>query len=92
MSATKNWLYDYDQAMGEALDAIERANAALDKLSDLLYGPDGNPVMRVPSQDAWALDSYLAELRLAAAPVQCAKEAPRLTPILPGEDRAALPY
>ena len=92
MSATKNWLHDYTEAMTQAAEAIEAASAALDRLSAILYGPDGNPVMRVPSKDVWMLDSYLTDLRLAAAPVQCAKEPSKLTPILPGEDRAMLPY
>jgi hypothetical protein len=30
----------------------------------------------VPAEDAWMLDSFLQELKLAAAPVQCAKEKP----------------
>jgi hypothetical protein len=76
MSATKNWIHDYTDALDKVATTLEEATLALDKLGELLYTETGELKARVPAEDAWMLESFLQELKLAAAPVQCAKERP----------------
>ncbi len=87
MSATKNWLYDYDQALDQAWQALEDAIAKMQALNDQLYTPDGDIKARAPRADVSLLTAKVKELQGELSSMTNAREPQNLRPILPGEAR-----
>jgi hypothetical protein len=90
MSATKNWLHNCSDSLDAALDAIDDAIMAVDRANDLIYGPNDEPMIRIPRSMAAELRCKQNELRLAVAALECAQESSKLPPILPGERREVM--
>lgn len=88
MSATKNYLQDYSDALDAAWMALEEAIVKTKELNDLVY--DGQEIRcRVPRTDAFLLADKIKELKSEIDCYENAKEPLRLSPILPGEVRYA---
>jgi len=89
MSATKNYLHDYSEALDETWTAIEEAICKFKVLNDLVYCEDGEIRCPVPRADVSLLADKVKELSLEMNCYDVAKEPSRLSPILPGEVRYA---
>lgn len=87
MSATKNWLHDYDQALDSAWDALETAIVQMKALNDQLYTETGEIRARAPRADVRLLADKVQELRDEMATITGAQEPSRQRPMLPGEIR-----
>lgn len=85
MSATKNFLHDYNEALDAAWIAIEEALSKVGKLNDLLYTEDGELLSRAPSNDVWLLRQKVRELNGEIACYMAAEEPSRTPPVLPFE-------
>lgn len=85
MSATKNYLHDYSEALDAAWTALEEAICKANALNDLVYTEDGEIRSRVPAADVWLLADKIKELSSEIRCFENAKE-PRITPpVLPFE-------
>lgn len=89
MSATKNYLHDYTEALDELWEALEDSIVKFKALNDLVYCEDGEIRSRVPRADASLIADKVKELSLEMNCYDSAKEPYRLAPILPGELRLA---
>jgi hypothetical protein len=89
MSATKNYLHDYSEALDETWTALEEAICKFKALNDLVYLEDGEIRCRVPRPDVYLLADKVKELQGEMNCYDAAKEPSRLSPILPGEVRYA---
>ena len=87
MSATKNWIEDYNAAIDDAAMAIEEAVATVAKLNDLIYGDTQEPRMRIPRADVRLLADGVKGLRAEIDALTLAQEPLALPPLLPGEIR-----
>jgi hypothetical protein len=86
MSATKDYLHDYTEALDAAWVALEEAICKMKELNDLVY--DGQEIRcRAPRADVWLLADKVKELSQEMNCYDAAKEPSRLPPILPGEVR-----
>ena len=63
MSATKNWLHDYNTALDGAWEALEEAIVKANQLNDLIYSPEGEILARIPGADASLLAAKIRELK-----------------------------
>lgn len=89
MSATKNYLQDYTEALDELWEALEDSIVKFKALNDLVYCDDGEIRARVPRPDVSLIAAKVKELSLEMNCYDSAKESYRLSPILPGEVRFA---
>lgn len=89
MSATKDYLHDYSEALDETWTALEDAICKFKALNDLVYNEEGEIRCPVPRVDVMLLAAKVKELRDEMACYDSAKESLRLPPILPGEVRYA---
>ena len=67
MSATKNWLHDYSEALDQAWSAMEEACIKINQLNDQVFDEDGEIRSRVPRSDAALLASKIRELQSEVA-------------------------
>jgi len=67
MSATKNWLHDYSEALDKAWSAMEEAIVTVTQLNDQVFDEDGEIRSRVPRSDAALLTSKIKELQSEVA-------------------------
>ena len=63
MSATKNWLHDYQTALDEAWEAMEEAIIKANQLNDRIYNAEGEIMTRIPGADASLLANKIKELK-----------------------------
>jgi hypothetical protein len=85
MSATKNYLHDYSEALDGAWSAIEEAIVAMNKLNDLIYTEDGELRSRSPKVDVWLLRDKMKELNSELNCFVASEEPRRTPPVLPFE-------
>ena len=67
MSATKNWLHDYSEALDQTWSAMEEACIKINQLNDQVFDEDGEIRSRVPRSDAALLASKIRELQSEVA-------------------------
>lgn len=87
MSATKNWLHDYSQALDGAWEALEEAIVKMEALNDQLYDGEGEMKARAPRADVSLLAAKIKELQDQMSTMTSAQEPSRKRPMLPGEIR-----
>ena len=80
MSATKNWLHDYQTALDETWEAMEEAIVKANQLNDLIYSPEGEIMTRIPGADASLLANKIRELKTEIDCFANAKEPARFNP------------
>ena len=80
MSATKNWLQDYQTALDEAWQAMEGAIVKANQLNDLIYNPEGEIMARIPGTDANLLADKIRELKTEIDCFANAKEPAHFSP------------
>lgn len=90
MSATKNYLQDYTEALDETWIALEAAICKFKALNDLVYNEQGEIRSRAPRADVRLLANKVKELTGEMTCYDAAKEPSMLSPILPGEVRYAV--
>lgn len=88
MSATKDYLHDYSEALDGLWMALEDAICKFNALNDLVY--DGEEIRcPAPRADVWLIADKIKELKGEMACYEAAKESYRQSPILSGEKRYA---
>lgn len=87
MSATKNWLHDYNQALDSAWDTLETAIIQMKALNDQLYTETGEMKARAPRADVRLLTAKVQELWEEMATMTSAQEPPRPTHTVSGPIR-----
>lgn len=90
MSATKNYLQDYNAAVDKAWQAIEQAIVSMNAVNDLIYAEDGEIRCHCPRGDVALLKARVQKLTGEVNTMMNAQEPHRLPPILPGEIRLPL--
>ena len=74
MSATKDWLHDYNQRLDAAWEAFEEAIITMAALNDTLYTEEGDIRAHCPRADVSLLAAKLQELQGEFSTMENARE------------------